>query len=122
MRKLSAASATVIAILALASTVGCHRATETAPADTTATVVVPATSDSTGTSGTGGSSGAGTTGATHSGSGTHGAGAGTHGAATATTAAQGTNKAMPAPGLKNNSGETQGPTPGTSLPTSDGAR
>jgi hypothetical protein len=28
----------------------------------------------------------------------------------------------PAPGLKNNSGETQGTTPGTSLPTSDGAR
>jgi hypothetical protein len=120
MRKLSSASCTLIAILALASTVGCHRATETPPADTTAVVMTPATSDSTGTSGTGGSSGAG---GARSGSGNHGSGGAAHSAANTTTAVQGTNNAMPPPsGLKNNSGETQGTTPGTSLPTSDGAR
>jgi hypothetical protein len=120
MRKLSSAACTLIAALALASTVGCHRAAETPPADTTAVVVAPATSDSTGTSGTGGSSGSG---AAHGGSGSHGSSNAGHGAANTTTAVQGTNNAMPPPaGLKNNSGETQGTTPGTSLPTSDGAR
>lgn len=123
MRKLSSRSCTLIAVLALASTVGCNKATETAPADTTATVVTPVPSDSTGTSGTVGSAGAGMTGAAHGGSGTHGSGAADHGAANTTTVVQGTSNAMPPPaGLKNNSGETQGTTPGTSLPTSDGAR
>lgn len=116
MRKLSSASCTIIAILAMASTVGCHRATETAPVATTATVVTPATSDATGKSGTAGTTGSGMGGAKHGGS-------ATHGAATSTMAAKPSNSAMPpAPGLKNNSGETQGTTPGTSLPTSDGAR
>jgi hypothetical protein len=32
------------------------------------------------------------------------------------------NALPPPPGLKNNSGETQGTTPGARLPTSDGAR
>lgn len=114
MRKLSSASCTVIAILAMASTVGCHRATETVPVNTTATVATPDTSTARGTSGTAGSSGAGV----HS-----GAGATSHAAANSTTAVQPTaSKMPPAPGLKNNSGETQGTTPGTSLPTSDGAR
>ncbi|MDQ2989455.1 MAG: hypothetical protein M3R60_10185 [Pseudomonadota bacterium] len=50
-------------------------------------------------------------------------GAVAHDAPVRTTAAPATSNAMPPPsGLKNNSGETQGTTPGTRLPTSDGAR
>lgn len=63
------------------------------------------------------------TGATHSGSGAQGAATTRQGAAPTTNAMHGTTNAMPpAPGVKNNSGQTQGTTPGTSLPTSDGAR
>lgn len=116
MRNLSTASCTFIAVLALASTVGCHRATDTAPVATTATVVTPTTSDATGTSGTGGTTGAGMAGTKHRSAAAHDAPA-----TPAATPASG--NAMPPPaGLKNNSGETQGTTPGTRLPTSDGAR
>lgn len=112
MRTLSSVTLSLVAIVAMASTVGCHRATETVPANTTATVVTPDTSASHGTSGTAGSSGAGMR-----------AGATGHDAAKSTTAMQPTTSVMPpAPGVKNNSGETQGTTPGTSLPTSDGSR
>lgn len=114
MRTLSSVTLSLVGIVAMASTVGCHRATETVPANTTATVVTPDTSASHGTSGTAGSSGAGMR---------TGAGATGHDAAKSTTAMQPTTSVMPpAPGVKNNSGETQGTTPGTSLPTSDGSR
>ena len=121
MSNFSSASRTLIAILALASiTVGCHKK-EIAVTDTTATTttMVPATpvttestatkekSGSMGTSGTGGSSGSGA----HAGN------------ATAHAGAPVTDGSMSAPSkVKNNTGQTQGTTPGTSLPTSDGAR
>lgn len=120
MRKLSSASCTFIAVVALASvTVGCHKK-EPAAVDTTVTTTVPATPVAAGTSDMAGSSGSGMAGATGSGSGSPGARASdTNQGAASTGAAHGMDQAKPA--VKNNTGQTQG-TSATSLPTSDGSR
>lgn len=127
MSNFSSASRTLIAVLALASiTVGCHKK-ETTAVDTTATTatVVPATPVSTGTTGTtdkSESTGASGTRGT-SGSGTAGGNATAHAGANPAGASHVTTGSMSGPsGVKNNTGQTQGTTPGTSLPTSDGAR
>jgi hypothetical protein len=131
MNKPMSAARTLILIAAIGSVAaGCKKAEAPMPADTTATTTatVPTTS---GTSATGGTSEAGMAGtAATSATGTTGAtGATGSTESTTTSTAAGTNSgAIPGPNdgarpaVRNNSGETQGTTPNSSLPVSDGSR
>lgn len=122
MNNLISAARTAIVIGAIASfSVGCKQATTPAPADSVATTTAPATDSA--ANGTGPTSVTDKAVATHSANSVHATGSSQAGATNAGmgTDATDTNK-NPRSGVKNNSGETQGTTPNTSLPVSDGSR
>ena len=118
MKNIISAAKTVIVLGAIAAAaVGCKQTTTTAPADTAATTVTPVTTtadtaakpakDNYTPPANGASAGNTSTGSSNAGM--TGAGAGD---ATPSTK----------PAVRNNTGETQGTTPNTSLPVSDGSR
>lgn len=114
MKNLISAAKTVIVLGAIAAaSVGCKQAT--APVDTAATTPVTTTADTAATPkhvATKMPADHSTTGATAMGSSNTGM----------TGAGAGDSNMAPKPAVRNNTGETQGTTPGTSLPVSDGSR
>ncbi|WLI90769.1 hypothetical protein Q4S45_06540 [Massilia sp. R2A-15] len=115
MKNLISAARTVIVLGAIAAAAaGCKQTTATAPVDTAATTPVTTTADTAAKpkhkgAMNGNHSTAGDTAIGSSHTGMTGAGSG-----------DGDKNARPA--VRNNTGETQGTTPGTSLPVSDGSR
>lgn len=117
MNNLISAARTVIVIGAIASfSVGCKQATTPAPADSVATTTVPATAPDANVP----ASGSDKVAATRSANNGHATGS-SHAGATDAGMGADSGKKMPS-GVKNNTGQTQGTTPGTSLPVSDGSR
>lgn len=117
MKTLFSTARTVIVLGAIAAaSVGCKQTTAPAPVDTAATTTVPDTT----------TTAQDTAKKTHDTvAATHNTNAGTaigssHTGATGAGAGDSNMKAKPA--VRNNTGETQGTTPGTSLPVSDGSR
>lgn len=116
MKNLISAAKTVLVLGAIAAaSVGCKQTTTTAPVDTAVTTPVTTTADTaakpkhTNNTMPADHSTAGNTAMGSSNTGMTGAGAGDP------------NQAAK-PAVRNNTGETQGTTPGTSLPVSDGSR
>jgi hypothetical protein len=122
MKNLISTTRIIIVLGAIASAAaGCKQTTKPAPVDTAATTTAPATTTAETTSP---AQGSGTTAATNASAGDTAIGssraAGATAAGAGTDAAAGSMNALPA--AKNNTGQTQGTTPNTSLPVSDGSR
>lgn len=117
MKNLISAAKTVLVLGAIAAaSVGCKQTTTTAPVDTAATTPVTTTADTAAKP----KHTTNTTAADHSAAGN--TAMGSSNTAGMTGAGAGDPNQAAKPPVRNNTGETQGTTPGTSLPVSDGSR